>query len=98
VEQIYANEKSEETGEGCHLLVFCGETLDHATASYFPAMRHQIITHATPKSEDGTGPAVGRISSPFFLRAQPNARVPRLHDRSATYTVRDFEADYDRVN
>jgi isopenicillin N synthase-like dioxygenase len=94
VEEVYAPQRADATRNGFHLLVFCGETMDHATASYFPAVRHKVVL----RPSQGPCGSLGRISSPFFLRALPDATVPRLHDRTATYSVSEFEADYDQTH
>jgi hypothetical protein len=93
----------EEKQQPVMLLVFGGETLQQASLGYYKALRHRVVVPAR------TGPRLatirgadreakrrfGRVSAPFFLRAQPDARIPCI-GQSGCYTVRQFEVDYDR--
>ncbi len=107
VEEIY---RQDET-EGMKLVVFCGETLQHATNGYFKAARHRVLLDASSSSSSYTEDtermegekhllaeteAQGRrISCPFFLRALPNATIHQLNDRSLYYSVAEYEREYD---
>ncbi len=106
VEEIY---RQDET-EGVKLVVFCGDTLQHATNCYFKAARHRVLLDASSSSsstEDAermegekhllpeTEAQGRRISCPFFLRALTNATIHQLNDRSLYCSVAEYEREYD---
>lgn len=97
VEETYAEHHDANRLKIVYLLAFCGETLDHVTGSYFPAVRHKVTIHPTmqAKSRPHEHSSIGRISSPFFLRAHPTAQVPCLRDRNKLYSIAEFEHEYD---
>jgi len=86
------------------LLVFCGETLRHATYNYFTPAKHRVrlpscyepLVPMTVSAVDMKMHQFGRISAQIFLRADPGAKV-NTTDGQATYSIADWEREYDGV-
>ena len=62
-------ERCESQMEEDELLVFVGDTMARLTNNYYPALLHK------PTVEPMLSSAMPRISTPFFLRARPDAML-----------------------